>query len=77
MDGDDVTTKAEAAEAVTQAAAAQDEMVTEAAPVNGLGALIDRWFDDHFPGSVVARDVEAWNLVHRAKEELKARLSKR
>jgi hypothetical protein len=39
-----------------------------------LGAVVDRWFSDHFPGSVVARNVDAYNYVHSAVEELKRRL---
>jgi hypothetical protein len=36
-----------------------------------LSDLIERWSNDHFPGSAVARDAQVWNVVHRAKEELK------
>ena len=32
---------------------------------------IERWWADHFPGSVVARDTQAWNIAHAAKETLK------
>lgn len=41
-----------------------------------LAALIDRWHFEAFHGSAVARDTEVWNLVHRAKEELKRRLAR-
>jgi hypothetical protein len=47
------------------------EPQVKAAP---LDAVVDRWFGDHFPGSVVARDVDAYNYVHGAVEELKKRL---
>ncbi len=40
-----------------------------------FAALIDRWHFEAFHGSCVARDTEVWNLVHRAKEELKRRLA--
>jgi hypothetical protein len=40
-----------------------------------LAALVDRWHFEAFHGSCVARDTEIWNLVHRAKEELKRRLA--
>jgi hypothetical protein len=40
----------------------------------GLEALIDKWWADHFPGSVVARYTECWNYAHSAKEALKALL---
>ena len=33
--------------------------------------LIERWWQDHFPGSAVARDSQAWNTAHAAKEALK------
>ncbi|HEV2303329.1 MAG TPA: hypothetical protein VGR91_17315 [Stellaceae bacterium] len=39
-------------------------------------ALIERWWEDHFPGSAVARYTEAWNVAHSAKEALKALLKK-
>jgi hypothetical protein len=41
------------------------------------GDIVDRWFADHIPGSVVARDTEIYNHVHHAKEELKRRLARR
>jgi hypothetical protein len=34
-------------------------------------ALVERWFADHFFGSAVARDTQAWNAAHAAKEALK------
>lgn len=40
-----------------------------------VATLIDRWHFEAFHGSAVARDTEVWNLVHRAKEELKHRLA--
>jgi hypothetical protein len=33
--------------------------------------LIERWWQDHFPGSAVARDTQAWNVAYAAKEVLK------
>jgi hypothetical protein len=39
-----------------------------------LEALVDKWWADHFPGSVVARYTECWNYAHGAKEALKALL---
>jgi hypothetical protein len=38
----------------------------------GFDALIERWWEEHFPGSAVARYTEAWNVAHSAKEALKA-----
>ena len=40
-----------------------------------LDALVDRWHAETFAGSAVARDVATWNLVHAAKDDLKARLA--
>ena len=36
-----------------------------------IDQLIERWWDDHFPGSAIARDTQAWNVAHSAKEMLK------
>jgi hypothetical protein len=36
-----------------------------------IDELIERWWQDHFPGSAVARDTQAWNTAHAAKEALK------
>jgi len=33
--------------------------------------LIESWWNDHFPGSAIARDTQAWNVAHAAKEMLK------
>ena len=44
------------------------------APSSGtlsIDQLIERWWQDHFPGSAVARDTQAWNVAHAAKEMLK------
>jgi hypothetical protein len=41
-----------------------------------IDQLIERWWQDHFPGSAIARDTQAWNVAHGAKEMLK-RLLKR
>jgi hypothetical protein len=40
-----------------------------------VAAIIERWWEDHFPGSAVARDTEAWNIAHAAKETLKRLLA--
>ena len=39
------------------------------------GALVERWWNDHFPGSPVAQSTAAWNHAFAAKEELKRRLA--
>jgi hypothetical protein len=41
-----------------------------------MDQLIERWWQDHFPGSAIARDTPAWNAAYAAKEALK-RLLKR
>ena len=43
---------------------------------SSIDLLIESWWNDHFPGSAVARDTQAWNVAHAAKEMLK-RLLKR
>jgi hypothetical protein len=39
-----------------------------------LAELVDRWWADHFPGSVVGRDTQIWNHAFRATQDLKRRL---
>lgn len=43
-------------------------------PGNPLDQMIERWWEDHFPGSAVARDTASWNVAHAAKESLKRAL---
>lgn len=43
----------------------------ESAEPSRTDELIDRWWGDHFPGSAVARDTQAWNVAYAAKESLK------
>lgn len=38
-------------------------------------ALVERWWNDHFPGSPVAALTAAWNHAYAAKEDLKRRLA--
>jgi hypothetical protein len=40
------------------------------APIT-IDQVIEAWWNDHFPGSAVARDTFAWNIAHAAKERLK------
>jgi hypothetical protein len=44
------------------------------APPPAHETLIERWWEDHFPGSPVAAVTAAWNHAFAAKEELKRRL---
>ncbi len=46
------------------------DTVQTAEPVP-IEQLIERWWADHFPGSAIARDTQAWNVAHAAKERLK------
>ena len=41
-----------------------------------IDQLIERWWQDHFPGSAIARDTQAWNAAFAAKEALKRLLNK-
>ena len=45
------------------------------APPSTHDALVERWWEDHFPGSPVAQSTAAWNHAFAAKEELKRRLA--
>ena len=36
-----------------------------------IDQLIERWWQDNFPGSAIARDTQAWNVAYGAKEMLK------
>ena len=46
-------------------------VVDQSRSVYRLEQMIERWWQDHFPGSAVARDTQAWNVAHAAKETLK------
>jgi hypothetical protein len=49
----------------------KDELVKPVAAHPSIEQLIEAWWNDHFPGSAVARDTLAWNIAHAAKERLK------
>ncbi len=40
-------------------------------PANPIDEIIDRWWEDNFPRSAVARDTASWNVAYAAKESLK------
>lgn len=44
--------------------------------VASIDQLIERWWQDHFPGSAIARDTPAWNVAYAAKETLKQLLKR-
>jgi hypothetical protein len=44
-------------------------------PAASHDALVERWWNDHFPGSPVAALTTAWNHAYAAKEDLKRRLA--
>ena len=59
-------------------AAATSTLAPETPPANSPtdhAALVERWWEDHFPGSAVAAVTAAWNHAFAAKEELKRRLA--
>jgi hypothetical protein len=39
-----------------------------------IDAVVDGWFEAHFPYSAIARHDECWQLLHRAVIDLKQRL---
>jgi hypothetical protein len=51
--------------------AEEDSRIDQPAEHASIEQLIERWWADHFPGSPVARDTQAWNIAHAAKERLK------
>jgi len=51
--------------------AEEDLSADQTAGTRPIEQLIERWWADHFPGSAVARDTQAWNIAHAAKERLK------
>ena len=53
---------------------AADPAVPTAASPHPADAVVERWWEDHFPGSAVARVTQIWNHAFAAKEELKRRL---
>ena len=57
--------------------AEEDHSTNQGAALPSIELLIERWWADHFPGSAVARDTQAWNIAHAAKEMLKRLLKGR
>jgi hypothetical protein len=57
--------------------AEEDHSTNQGAAPPSIELLIERWWADHFPGSAVARDTQAWNIAHAAKEILKRLLKGR
>ena len=77
---DDNTTTVTTAGTTTPAAAATDTSTADAPPapsnpLSGIEEVIERWWEDHFPGSPVAQVTQAWNHAFAAKEDLKRRLA--
>jgi hypothetical protein len=54
---------------------AEPALAPEPAPSGRFDALVERWWNDHFPGSPVAQSTTAWNHAFAAKEALKQRLN--
>ena len=44
-------------------------------PPHSLAELVERWWQEHFPGSPVAQATTAWNHAFAAKEALKRLLA--
>jgi len=51
--------------------AEENQSINQTVKPGSIEHLIERWWADHFPGSAVARDTQAWNIAHAAKEKLK------
>lgn len=46
-------------------------LAEQSAAASRVEQIIERWWQDHFPGSPVARDTQAWNAAFAAKQTLK------
>jgi hypothetical protein len=46
----------------------------DAAIPQSVEDIVERWWENHFPGSPVAQVTAAWNHAYAAKEDLKRRL---
>jgi hypothetical protein len=44
---------------------------TPSSEPSSIDLVIESWWTDHFPGSAIARDTQAWNVAYAAKEMLK------
>ena len=53
-----------------------NDTTPEPSPPHPLAALVERWWQEHFPGSPVAQATAAWNHAFAAKESLKRLLTK-
>ena len=51
--------------------AEEHQTANQTAKPASIEKLIERWWADYFPGSAVARNTQAWNIAHAAKEKLK------
>ena len=51
--------------------AEEDHATSQTAAPAAIEQLMKRGWTDHFPGSAAARDAQAWNIAHAAKEKLK------
>ena len=55
--------------------ASVSNIATPSDPRDNIEEVIERWWQDHFPGSPVAQATQARNRAFAAKEDLKRRLS--
>jgi hypothetical protein len=56
------------------AVSSEDDPGTPTASIGSTASidqLIEGWWQDHFPGSPIARDTQAWNVAYAAKQRLK------
>lgn len=58
---------------VAPPAMAKGDKISPKVPVD-IDAVVDDWFMEWFPNSIIARSDECWQLLHRAISNLKQRL---
>jgi hypothetical protein len=52
------------------------EQAPEASEPHPMDALVERWWEDHFPNTHLSRDTQSWAIAYKAKETLKRLLRK-
>lgn len=75
MDNDDNELEQNTREEPAIVAEPTTDPASEPEPQSAVHALVEKWWNDMFPGSIIARDTLCWNHAMSAKEELKKRLS--
>ncbi len=59
----------------SEAPLAEEASIFIGATFDSFNSEIDHWFSESFVGTTLGQDVQTWNLLHRAKEDLKTRLA--